>query len=280
MGQLPGKKAGDGMAWISVYQEVDGPKLRRLSKALNTCKAEALGILNFLWFWGMVNADETGKVLEADRTDIEDALAGVTRINTASVVDSLFEAGWLDSKDGCIIIHDWDTWQEQWYKLQKTRKDDAERKRKARENEMKQKSAGALPKPPTSIPTTNTADKPTDVSEGSQSETEAPSAPPPTKPKNNEPKKVKYADYVLMTEASYEKLKQMYGKRFTDTCIAELDYYKGEKGKTYKDDYRAILRWVVDRCKEKYPGLLQKSKAESVTVPSTENPYEGWDDDA
>ena len=59
------------MAWISVYQEVDGPKLRKLSKMLSTCKAEALGILNFLWFWGMVNADETGKVLEADRTDIE-----------------------------------------------------------------------------------------------------------------------------------------------------------------------------------------------------------------
>lgn len=103
------------MAWISVYQEVDGPKLRKLSKMLSTCKAEALGILNFLWFWGMVNADETGKVLEADRTDIEDALAGVTRIDPTKVVDSLFEAGWLDEADAHIYIHDWDTWQEQWY---------------------------------------------------------------------------------------------------------------------------------------------------------------------
>lgn len=91
---------------------------------------------------------------------------------------------------------------------------------------------------------------------------------------------MKYAEFVCMTEASHEKLLQAYGKPFTETCISELDNYKGAKGKTYKDDYRAILSWVVDRCKEKYPGLLQKSKAESVIVPSTENPYEGWDDDA
>lgn len=93
------------MAWISVYQEVDGPKLRKLSKMLSTCKAEALGILNFLWFWGMVNADETGKVLEAERTDIEDALAGVTRIDPTKVVDSLFAAGWLDEADAHMWKH-------------------------------------------------------------------------------------------------------------------------------------------------------------------------------
>ena len=55
-------EGGEGMAWISVYQEVDGPKLRRLARLLETSKAESLGILNFLWFWGMNNADETGKV--------------------------------------------------------------------------------------------------------------------------------------------------------------------------------------------------------------------------
>ncbi len=266
------------MAWISVYQEVDGPKLRRLSKALNTCKAEALGILNFLWFWGMVNADERGRVLDADRTDIEDALAGVTRINTVTVVDSLFEAGWLDNKDGCIFIHDWDTWQEQWYKLQKTRKYDAERKRKAKESELLQKTLGSSPELPPPAPSTNTTDGAKDASDGAQKELEASQTSPKPKPKKEGPAKVKYAEFVHMTEASYEKLVQMYGKRFTDTCIKELDCYKGSKGKTYKDDYRAILSWVVDRCKEKHPGLLQKSKAESVTEPNTDNPYEEWND--
>ena len=50
------------MPWISVHQEVDGTKLRRLYRAIGCSKFEALGILNFLWFWGMKNADETGLV--------------------------------------------------------------------------------------------------------------------------------------------------------------------------------------------------------------------------
>lgn len=41
------------MAWVSVHQEVDGAKLRRLYKTIGCSKFEALGILNFLWFWGM-----------------------------------------------------------------------------------------------------------------------------------------------------------------------------------------------------------------------------------
>ena len=54
------------MAWVSVHQEVDGSKLRRLYKTIGCSKFEALGILNFLWFWGMKNADETGLVSDAD----------------------------------------------------------------------------------------------------------------------------------------------------------------------------------------------------------------------
>ena len=54
------------MPWISVHQEVDGTKLRRLYRAIGCSKFEALGILNFLWFWGMKNADETGLVKDAD----------------------------------------------------------------------------------------------------------------------------------------------------------------------------------------------------------------------
>ena len=50
------------MPWISVHQEVDGTKLRRLYRAIGCSKFEALGILNFLWFWGMKNADETGLI--------------------------------------------------------------------------------------------------------------------------------------------------------------------------------------------------------------------------
>lgn len=52
------------MPWISVHQEVDGTKLRRLYRAIGCSKFEALGILNFLWFWGMKNADEVALLAE------------------------------------------------------------------------------------------------------------------------------------------------------------------------------------------------------------------------
>lgn len=262
------------MAWISVYQEVDGPKLRRLARLLETSKAEALGILNFLWFWGMNNADETGKVLEADRVDIEDALAGVTRIRPETVVDSLFDAGWIDAVGEDILIHDWDQWQEQWYKLQRTRKSKAEYMRKIRSE-----------------------DKQASVTQSVPDEPEAPGLPPaakdksvPTKelgkvPKKNpkpEPEKKKYAEFVNMTEKEYEKLVERYGQAFTMACIEELDNYKGaKKGRNYTSDYRAILSWVVERVNEKRPGLMKVSKASSETAPAgkAKNPFEEWGDE-
>ena len=59
--------------------------------------------------------------------------------------------------------------------------------------------------------------------------------------------KTKYADYVKMKEKEYAKLVERFGTTFTDKCIEVLDNYKGSKGVTYKDDYRAILSWVVKR---------------------------------
>ena len=34
--------------------------------------------------------------------------------------------------------------------------------------------------------------------------------------------------------------------------ITVLDNYKGQSGKTYKSDYRAILNWVVERVQEEF----------------------------
>lgn len=121
-------KAGEKMAWISVHEDVIGPKLRKLSKAIKTSPAEALGILNVLWFWGLKNADETGMILCADRNDIEYAISSITRVDRTVVVDALFSTGWLDKQKNTIYIHDWDTWQEQWYKAVRRRKYDTARK--------------------------------------------------------------------------------------------------------------------------------------------------------
>lgn len=75
----------------------------------------------------------------------------------------------------------------------------------------------------------------------------------PTKrgrPKKPEIPKVKYAEFVHMTEEEHGKLIAQYGEEKTKRAIEILDNYKGSKGKTYKNDYRAILSWVMDRVNE------------------------------
>ena len=170
------------------------------------------------------------------------------------VVQALVDTGWIDVVADGFYIHDWDTWQEQWYKLQKNRRLDAERKRKARQIERE----AAKPTPKTPEP--EQMEPPVE-----------PEVKPPAKPK---PDKKSYAEFVKMSEANYDRLVKLYGKAFADACIVELDLYKGAKGKKYKDDYRAILSWVVDRVKEKKPGLLQQSMREAA--PDEDNPFREW----
>lgn len=62
--------------------------------------------------------------------------------------------------------------------------------------------------------------------------------------------KKSYADFVNMKESEYQKLIERFGEKFTKVCIETLDNYKGAKGVKYKDDYRAILNWVVKRVQE------------------------------
>ena len=64
--------------------------------------------------------------------------------------------------------------------------------------------------------------------------------------------KIHFAEFVSMTNAEHGKLVSTYGKDFADQCILVLDNYKGSSGKIYKNDYRAILNWVVDKVKQSY----------------------------
>lgn len=74
------------------------------------------------------------------------------------------------------------------------------------------------------------------------------------KPKKatKKPEKIKYAEFVSMTEEEYQKLLKKYGEPMVKRMVEVLDNYKGSKGKTYKDDYRAILNWVVGRVEEEF----------------------------
>lgn len=120
------------MAWISVHDTIYGPKLRELHKRLSCSEFEAVGILTAFWHWGLENADRDGRILSADKDDIARHLfgrgAGCT-MKSFEIVDALIETGWIDEREGNLYIHDWGTWQEQWYKAVEKRKTDSDRKR-------------------------------------------------------------------------------------------------------------------------------------------------------
>ena len=156
------------MAWISVHDTVDGPKLRDLYKKLKCSKFEATGILVYLWHWGLHNADENGLILRADAEDIEIHFQGLKNgcsIDPKSIVDGLIETGWIDSRDGCLYLHDWAVWQKEWYKYQKRLAKDAERKRNAVQKKYAQAEKDTAipqeipPEKPEEIPVTIPAEK-------------------------------------------------------------------------------------------------------------------------
>lgn len=69
----------------------------------------------------------------------------------------------------------------------------------------------------------------------------------PAEQSTKKPEKIKYADFVSLTNAEYEALVAKLGEDGARRCIEILDNYKGATGKKYKSDYRAILNWVVQR---------------------------------
>lgn len=121
------------MAWISVHEQVLGGKLRRLAKEIGCSQNEALGLLIRLWLWGINNADKEGRIIGAEKYDIAEILTiGIDkRYSPEKVVDSLVSTNWIDVGDE-LYIHDWEMWQEQWYKALAVREKDAKRKREER----------------------------------------------------------------------------------------------------------------------------------------------------
>lgn len=121
------------MAWISVHEQVMGGKLRNLAKEIGCSQNEALGLLIRLWLWGISNASKEGYIVGAEKADVADVLnIGIDkRYDPETVVEAMVETGWIDIEDG-LYIHDWEEWQEQWYKAVGLREKDAARKREER----------------------------------------------------------------------------------------------------------------------------------------------------
>lgn len=131
-------EAGENMSWVAVHKSVNGPKLRKLYKKLKCSKFEALGMLVFFWMWGQDNANKDGCIMDADREDIERYLYGESagcKLSMKDVVEALFSTGWIDQTDHGMYIHDWEIWQEQWYKAMDKRERDAKRKADSRRHQ-------------------------------------------------------------------------------------------------------------------------------------------------
>ena len=251
------------MAWISVHEDVIGSKLRKLAREVGCSQAEALGILNVIWLWGLKNADQSGELKDATRRNVAAAIPFdmlSDGLDPQGIVDALITTGWIDYVGDALFLHEW---QEQWYKFLDRKAYDAKRKRDKRRQEKEQ----GPPKPPAEEPA------PPPPVEGEGETHEAPPAGEKSKkPKKPKPEKVRYAEFVHMQEVEYQKLVDRFGKDAADKAIEILDNYKGSKGKKYADDYRAILNWTMDRVREKHPGLI---KRQDDTAPDR-NPFEEW----
>lgn len=121
------------MAWISVHEQVIGGKLRNLAKEIGCSQNEALGILIRLWLWAINNARKDGHIVGADKGDVAEVLnIGIDRkYSPCDVVEALIATSWIDMENG-LYIHDWEEWQEQWYRAIEVRERDAKRKREER----------------------------------------------------------------------------------------------------------------------------------------------------
>lgn len=245
------------MAWISIHEEVIGPKLREFSKSSGLSRNEALGSLVVLWLWGIKNADQNGLIISADKRDIANLVsAGLSSSADAlRVVDHMIASGWIDEKDGSLYLHDWDEWQEFWYRYISRKEKDTARKRKSREIARH---------------------KPVEAASSSFDTEPKPSA-PKVRAKQS---KVKYAEFVSMSEHEYQRLVEDYGEPAVLKFIEILDNYKGSTGKTYKNDYRAILNWVIEKVRKEFPSLIkaQEPSAEESLFADWESEWSESDD--
>lgn len=240
------------MHWIAVHEEVLGSKLRGFRKRVKCSEAEALGILTVLWLWARKNADITGLLGNTDRDDVASAIRPYLsdEQNAKNVTDALIKEGWIDEQDNLLYIHDWYEWQQYWYNYLDKKEKDKLRKRLERERQRESQPPEPAPK-----------EEKQPASDLAQEE---------DKPKK--PPKKKYAESVSMREEEYAKLVETYGVAFTEKLIEELNNYKLANGKRYKEDYRAILNWVVEKCEGKYPQLRATAK-QAPKAPSGSNPF-------
>lgn len=99
--------------------------------------------------------------------------------------------------------------------------------------------------------------------------------------KKDQPKKIKVAKNVTMTNVEQQALIDRFGEVAAQWMIDKLCNYKISKGKTYKSDYRAILSWVVEEYEKKQNGKNGNSNDEPrinrQTAATIQSNSQGWE---
>ena len=88
-----------------------------------------------------------------------------------------------------------------------------------------------------------------------------------------QPKQLKhnFAEFVSMTNDEYSSLIETLGsEESVKACIDILDNYKGANGKKYKNDYRAIKAWVIEKYKKEFKPSLKQNANKSDANPQME----------
>lgn len=102
------------MAWVAVDSNLkDCKKIKRLVKALDIGRYEAMGRLVALWGWGQRNAEETGLLSDCDAEDIAEAFGWEGK--PEALISALVDAGFMERGPAGLILHDWEEWQGPWY---------------------------------------------------------------------------------------------------------------------------------------------------------------------
>ncbi len=122
------------MAWIESHDNLkDHPKLRRLCRALEINRAQAIGHLHMLWWWTMKYFPD-GDLSECGPDEIADGAGWES--DPVVFVSALVASGFADQVNEAqpglpppIRLHDWQDYGE---KLHRRRQADAERKRERR----------------------------------------------------------------------------------------------------------------------------------------------------
>lgn len=88
-------------------------------------------------------------------------------------------------------------------------------------------------------------------------------------------KKSTYREFVTLTPTQYQSLIEKYGQEQTEVMLDMLDNYKGANGKAYKDDYRAILSWVVKKYNEEHQKGAAKGNG-TTQLPRAYQSLQDW----